>query len=71
MRPNILIVILDEVRAKNLSLYGYSKEFDKNIKKIASESVVFTRAISTSNGSYPSATSVQDDTLESSLPAFL
>jgi len=58
MRPNILIVILDEVRAKNLSLYGYSKEFDKNIKKIASESVVFTRAISTSNGSYPSATSL-------------
>ncbi len=58
MKPNIIIIVLDEIRAKNLSLYGYHKEFDKNIKKIASESIVFNQYISDSNGSYPSATSL-------------
>jgi len=58
MRPNIIFVIADEVRAKNLSLHGYSHEFDPNIKRIASESVVFTQNISPSNGSWPSSTSL-------------
>ena len=57
-KPNIIIIVLDEVRAKNLSLYGYPKEFDENIKKIASESLVFTKHISTANGSWPSSTSL-------------
>ncbi len=58
MKPNIIFIITDEVRAKNLSLYGYLHEFDPNIKKIASESVVFTQNISPSNGSWPSSTSL-------------
>ena len=57
-KPNIIIVVLDEVRAKNLSLYGYPKEFDRNIKNIASESLVFTKHISPANGSWPSSTSL-------------
>lgn len=57
-KPNIIIVILDEVRAKNLSLYGYHKEFDRNIKKISSESIVFHKNISPANGSWPSSTSL-------------
>ena len=34
---NIVVVVIDGVRAKNLSLYGYNKETDKNLKKLASE----------------------------------
>lgn len=58
MKPNIIFVIADEVRAKNLSLYDSMNEVDSNIKKIASESVVFTQNISPSNGSWPSSTSL-------------
>lgn len=58
MRSNIIIILLDALRLKNLSLYGYNKETDKNIKKIASESIVFNQHFSSSNSSDPSLTSL-------------
>ena len=56
--PNIIIIIMDAVRPKNLSLYGYEKETDKNLKKIAKESVVFNQAFSCSNFTFPSLISL-------------
>ena len=58
MKLNVIIVLIDSLRAKNLSLFGYPKEFDTNIKKIASESTVFSNHFSASNATYPSITSL-------------
>ena len=58
MKPNIVMIVIDGLRPKDLSLYGYPKETDKNIKKIASESVVFNQNFSASNASDVSMTSI-------------
>jgi len=58
MKPNIVLIISDALRPKDLSLYGYKIETDKNIKKIASESIVFEKNFSTSNASDASLTSL-------------
>ena len=58
MKPNIVMIISDALRARDLSLYGYNKETDPNIKKIASESIVFEKNFSASNASDPSLTSI-------------
>lgn len=43
---NVCIVVLDVVRAANLSCYGHSRPTTPNIDSVADESVVFERAIS-------------------------
>ena len=58
MKPNIIILVLDGLRARNLSLYGYPRKFDENISKIASESLFFENHFSSSNATYPSVTSL-------------
>ena len=55
---NIVMIIVDALRPKDLSLYGYLKEVDKNIKRIASESIVFENNFTASNLSDPSRTSI-------------
>ncbi|OGJ13346.1 hypothetical protein A3K82_00415 [Candidatus Pacearchaeota archaeon RBG_19FT_COMBO_34_9] len=57
-KPNIIILISDALRPRDLSLYGYNKETDNNIKKIASESVVFCKNFAASNASDPSINSI-------------
>ncbi len=56
--PNIILIISDALRPQDLSLYGYDKETDKNIKKIASDSLVFENNFSASNASDPSVNSI-------------
>lgn len=46
MNPNVCIVVLDAVRAANLSCYGHSRETTPNIDEVAEESFVFDRAVS-------------------------
>jgi arylsulfatase A-like enzyme len=50
--------MIDAVRPKNLSLFGYSKETDKNIKRIAKQGIVFTNHFSVSNSTIPSITAL-------------
>lgn len=57
-KPNIIMVLIDAQRARDLSLYGYEKETDPEIKKIASESIVFDNAFSTSGASDVALTSI-------------
>ena len=52
------MIIVDALRPRDISLYGYHKEVDKNIKRIASKSVVFENNFSVSNLSDPSKTSI-------------
>lgn len=57
-KKNIIIIVVDAFRPKNLSLFGYKKETDKNLKKIAKESVLFRNFFSSSNSTAPSLMSI-------------
>jgi arylsulfatase A-like enzyme len=52
--PNVLLLILDTMRAQNMSLYGYARATTPNLERLATESVVFDNAIVTSSWSLPS-----------------
>ncbi|MBD3247305.1 sulfatase-like hydrolase/transferase, partial [Candidatus Pacearchaeota archaeon] len=55
---NIAIIVIDALRARNLSLFGYQKETDKNLKEIAKESLVFRNFFSVTNSTFPTITSL-------------
>ncbi len=57
-QPNILLLILDTVRAQNLSLYGYGRDTSPNLVELARESVVFELALATSSWTLPSHASL-------------
>ncbi len=57
-RPNIVMIIIDALRPRDLSLYGRFKEVDKNLKRIASESIVFEKNFAASNASHVSLTGI-------------
>ena len=52
--PNVLLLILDTVRAQNLSLYGYQRPTTPSLEKWAAEGVRFDRAFATSSWTLPS-----------------
>lgn len=56
--PNILIVILDTVRAASLSVYGYERETTPHLQALAREGVVFDRAIAPAPWTLPSHASL-------------
>lgn len=56
--PNVLLIISDALRPKDISLYGRDKETDYFIKKIADESITCKLNFAASNGSDPSVTSL-------------
>ncbi len=51
--PNVLLIILDTVRASRLSLYGYPRATTPELNRLATESVVFDRAIATAPWTLP------------------
>ena len=56
--PNVLLVVLDTVRAKSVSLYGYPKPTTPILEQLASRGVVFERALATSSWTLPSHASM-------------
>jgi arylsulfatase A-like enzyme len=56
--PNVLLIVMDTVRAQNLSLYGYSRLTTPNLEKLAQTGVRFDRAISTAPWTLPSHASM-------------
>lgn len=52
--PNVLLVVLDTVRAQSLSLYGYERKTSPRLDDLARGGVVFERALSTSPWTLPS-----------------
>ena len=46
-RPNILLLVLDSVRAANLSCYGYGRETTPRLDRLAAEGTLYGQAIST------------------------
>jgi arylsulfatase A-like enzyme len=57
-RPNVLLVTLDTTRADHLGLYGYARDTSPHLDRLATESVVYTRAIATSSWTLPSHASL-------------
>jgi arylsulfatase A-like enzyme len=56
--PNVLLLILDTVRAQDLSLYGYPRETSPQIDRLASTGVTFDRAIAPTPWTLPSHASM-------------
>jgi len=56
--PNVLLVVLDSVRAHNCSLYGYERETTPFLQSIAEGATVFTQARAPSNWSLPCHASI-------------
>ena len=56
--PNVLLIVLDTVRARNLGLYGYDRGTTPILDRRAASGVVFDRAIATSSWTFPSHASL-------------
>jgi arylsulfatase A-like enzyme len=56
--PNVLLVVLDTVRAESMSLHGYERPTTPNLERLAARSVVFDRATSTAPWTLPSHASM-------------
>lgn len=54
MRPNIVLVVLDTVRAQSLSLYGHERPTTPFLERLAASSTVFERAYAPSCWTVPS-----------------
>jgi choline-sulfatase len=57
-RPNIVLVVLDTVRADHLPPYGYTRDTAPFISRLASRGVVFDRAFAASSWTSPSVASL-------------
>ena len=57
-RPNVLLLVLDTVRADHLSAYGYDRDTTPNLKRWAARGVKFDRARATAPWTLPSHASM-------------
>jgi len=57
-RPNIMIILIDTLRADHLGIYGYSRDTSPNIDAIAREGVVFDWAVSQAPHTVPSVAAI-------------
>jgi arylsulfatase A-like enzyme len=48
-RPNVVLIVMDTVRADHLSLYGYHRDTTPNLQKFAEEATVYTNVVSPSD----------------------
>ena len=55
--PNIIVVLTDGMRPRDLSMFGYDVESDKYMKELAGESLLFKNAYSSSGASHISMNS--------------
>ena len=58
MPPNVLLIVLDAARARNLQLYGHSNRTTPYLSSFARDATVYTQARSPSTWSLPSHTSL-------------
>lgn len=55
--PNVILTVIDALRADHLELYGYSRETMPRLTKIAREGIVFQKALAPSSWTKPSVAS--------------
>ena len=56
--PNVLVIVLDTLRADHLAAYGYARPTSPNFDRVAQQGVLFENAISTTSWSLPSHVSL-------------
>jgi arylsulfatase A-like enzyme len=56
--PNVLVIVVDTLRADHLSSYGYARPTSPNLDRIARQGVLFESAFSTSSWTQPSHASM-------------
>ena len=56
--PNVLVIVVDTLRADHVSSYGYARPTTPNLDRIAQQGVIFENAISPSSWSLPSHVSL-------------
>lgn len=61
-QPNVLIIIMDALRADHLSAYGYARPTTPNLDKFAAEGIMFEKAFSTSHWTLPGHQGILSDT---------
>src|SRR5688572_16366612 len=57
-RPNVVVILIDTLRADHLPMYGYGRDTAPFLDRLAAESVVFTGAQSTSAWTAPATASL-------------
>jgi arylsulfatase A-like enzyme len=58
-RPNVVVIVLDTVRADHLSLYGYPRDTTPNLRRMAAAgATLYTNAIASSNSTLASHASI-------------
>jgi hypothetical protein len=55
---DVVLIVLDTVRADHMSVYGYERNTTPNLKRLAGEATVYTRAFSASSHTLPSHASM-------------
>lgn len=56
--PNVVVIVVDTLRADHLSAYGYARPTSPNIDRVAQQGVLFENAISASSWTLPSHASM-------------
>jgi arylsulfatase A-like enzyme len=56
--PNVLVIVIDTLRADHVSAYGYPRSTTPNLDRLAQQGVLFENAISPSSWSLPSHVSL-------------
>ncbi|MGB5295470.1 MAG: sulfatase, partial [Thermoanaerobaculia bacterium] len=57
-RPNVVLILVDTLRADHLSVYGYSRRTTPNLEDFARTAVVFTQASAASSWTKPSVATI-------------
>lgn len=56
--PNVVLIVMDTLRADRLSSYGYGRNLTPNLTRLADRGVQYDRAYSTSSWTWPSTASM-------------
>src|SRR5262249_52096907 len=56
--PNVLLIVVDTLRADHLSVYGYARPTSPNIDRLAGNGLLFRNAVSASSWTLPSHASM-------------
>jgi arylsulfatase A-like enzyme len=57
-RPNVILIVMDTVRADHLSVNGYARKTTPNLDRMAAGATVYARAIAPANHTLPSHASL-------------
>jgi hypothetical protein len=57
-KPNIMMILMDTLRADHLGCYGYHRPISKNIDRFAKDGVLYTETMAQSNWTLPSISSL-------------